>query len=122
MRFDRPLGVGASGGHGFIRYTVEAYEPGRSITFRFTGPKGLSGTHAFDVREDEGGSVLTHTIEGAITTAFVPKWFLAIQPLHDALIEDALDNAERVLTGTVVAPARWSQWTRVLRWVFRRRR
>lgn len=33
MRFDRPLAPGASGGHGPIRYTVEVYEPGRSIRF-----------------------------------------------------------------------------------------
>ncbi|MDQ3135435.1 MAG: hypothetical protein M3Q76_11655, partial [Acidobacteriota bacterium] len=29
MKLDRPLGVGAKGGHGPIRYVVEAYEPGR---------------------------------------------------------------------------------------------
>ncbi len=36
MRLDRPLEVGASGGHGPIRYTVEAYEPGRWVRFRST--------------------------------------------------------------------------------------
>jgi hypothetical protein len=29
MRFDRPLGVGARGGHGPVRYAVGAYVPGR---------------------------------------------------------------------------------------------
>jgi hypothetical protein len=29
MKFDRPLSVGAVGGHGPIRYTVESYQPGR---------------------------------------------------------------------------------------------
>jgi hypothetical protein len=29
MRFDRPLVVGADGGHGPVLYAVEAYEPGR---------------------------------------------------------------------------------------------
>lgn len=28
MRLDRPLGAGAVGGHGAIRYTVQRYEPG----------------------------------------------------------------------------------------------
>jgi hypothetical protein len=27
IRFDRPLGIGAVGGHGPIGYTVEAYNP-----------------------------------------------------------------------------------------------
>ena len=47
MRFDRPLTVGAIGGHGPIRYTVEEYEPGRMIRFRFTGPPGFHGGHGF---------------------------------------------------------------------------
>src|SRR5438128_791395 len=42
IRLDRALGVGAAGGHGPIRYTVEAYAPGHSVRCRFTGPKGLS--------------------------------------------------------------------------------
>jgi len=42
MKFDRPLQVGAVGGHGPIRYTVEAYEPGRRIRFRFTAPRSWS--------------------------------------------------------------------------------
>ena len=45
MRFDRPLAVGARGGHGPIRYDVAAYAPGRSVRFRFTGPKGFNGFH-----------------------------------------------------------------------------
>ena len=122
MRFDRPLGVGATGGHGFIRYSVEEYREGRSITFRITGPKGFSGTHAFDVSEDGSATLLTHTIDGGITLAFAPRWFGVVRPLHDALMEDALDNAERETTGSATAPARWSWWTRMLRRAFRRRR
>jgi hypothetical protein len=122
MRFDRPLGVGAAGGHAFIRYSVEDYQEGRSILFRITGPKGFSGTHALDVLEDGSATVLTHTIDGEITMAFAPKWFGVVRPLHDALMGDALDNAERETTGAVRTPARWSWWTRVLRKAFRRRR
>ncbi len=45
MEFDGPLGVGATGGHKPIRYSVEAYQPGQSIRFRFLGPKGFDGFH-----------------------------------------------------------------------------
>src|SRR5918992_4999972 len=43
--FDRPLGVGARGGHGPIRYTVVAYEPGRRIAFEFEPRAGPRGQH-----------------------------------------------------------------------------
>ena len=49
IRFDRPLGVGARGGHGPIRYFVEAYTPAHSIRFRFTEPKGFKGWHACEI-------------------------------------------------------------------------
>jgi len=119
MRLDRPIGIGATGGHGFVRYYVEAYEPGRSVVFRFTGPAGLDGTHAFEVEADGGVAVLTHTIDGTTTIRFAPKWLAAVRPLHDALMEDALDNAERETTGSVGDPARW--WVRFLRRLFRPR-
>ena len=45
LEFDRPLSVGAVGGHGPVRYFVEAYTPCKSIRFRFTRPKGFSGYH-----------------------------------------------------------------------------
>lgn len=48
MEFDRPLSVGARGGHGPIRYFVEEYVPGESIKFRFTGPKGFNGFHGYE--------------------------------------------------------------------------
>jgi hypothetical protein len=46
---------------------------------------------------------------------FIPAWSTVVRPLHDALIEDALDNAERETTGTVAEPAGWSWWVRTLR-------
>jgi hypothetical protein len=42
MEFDLPLSVGATGGHGPVRYFVESYTPSQAIRFRFTGPKGLT--------------------------------------------------------------------------------
>jgi len=46
MRLDRPLGVGAVGGHGPIRYCVESYSPGRSVQFRFIEPRGFAASTA----------------------------------------------------------------------------
>ena len=122
MRFDRPLGTGADGGHGFIRYDVAAFEPGHSATFRFKGPRGLTGTHGFETATAAGGTVLSHTIAGRASWWFAPVWLAVIRPVHDALIEDALDNAERESTGTAAEPARWSWWVRTLRRVLARRR
>ena len=121
MRFDRPLEVGADGGHGPIRYAVEAYTPSESVVFRFKGPKGLSGVHRLDISPTDRGATLTHTIDGAASPRFVIPWKLVFEPLHDALTEDALDNAERAVTGEVSSPAEWSRWVRLLRWVYRRR-
>lgn len=42
-------------------------------------------------------------------------WPLVFRPLHNALIEDALDNAEQQVTGHLQHPARWSAYVRVLR-------
>jgi hypothetical protein len=47
--FDRPLAVGAGGGHGGIPYTIVAYEPGRRIAFEFEPGSGLRGHHRFEV-------------------------------------------------------------------------
>jgi hypothetical protein len=63
MEFDRILSVGAVGGHGPIRYFVEAYVPGKSIRFRFTGPRGFNGYHGYEVLELTPQScVLRHTL------------------------------------------------------------
>ena len=64
MKFDRPLIVGAKGGHGPIRYFIEQYTPGKSIKFRFTGPKGFDGFHAFEVMDGTNNSVgLRHILK-----------------------------------------------------------
>lgn len=122
MRFDRPLGPGADGGHGPIRYRVEEHEPGRRATFRFSGPAGLTGTHEWAVAEAPSGCTLRHTIEGHATGRMVLAWPLVFRPLHDALIEDALDKAEQALTGAVARPRSWSWWVRLLRRRAARRR
>jgi hypothetical protein len=61
MRFDRPLGVGAAGGHGPIRYAVEEFVPGRRVVFRFTGPRGFKGGHRLEILPaGEDRTILRH--------------------------------------------------------------
>jgi hypothetical protein len=122
MAFDRPLGVGAAGGHGPVRYVVEAYAPGQSIRLRFTGPRGFDGHHRLEiVNITEQHCVLRHTIEMTTRGAARLTWPLFFRPLHDALLEDALAVAEASLGQTpLVRP--WSLRVRVLRWLVSRGR
>lgn len=116
MRLDRPLSVGAAGGHGPIRYFVEAYQPGERIRFRFTAPRGFVGTHELDVEETAAGTLrVRHAISMQTEGAARLTWPLLFRPLHDALIEDALDCAEGHCTGSPVAPKSWSLRVRLLR-------
>ena len=115
MRFDRPLAVGATGGHGPIRYFIEEYEPGRLVRFRFTGPPGFLGTHAFVVEpEGTAGTRLRHELLMRTTGPARLSWPVVFRPLHDALIEDAFDRAA-LATGQAPAAPTWSPWVRFLR-------
>jgi hypothetical protein len=70
MVLDAPLGVGAAGGHGPIRYVVDAFEPGQRVRFRFTAPRGFDGWHALEVLDATSvHCVLEHRIEMNITGA-----------------------------------------------------
>lgn len=126
MRFDGPLSVGARGGHGPIRYEVAAYEPGRRVRFRFTGPAGFHGHHGFEVHGIVGGDdrvpavVLLHELRMHTSGWAKVSWPLAYRPLHDALIEDALDQAA-LAVGEVPRRAGWTPWVRLLRSVLARR-
>jgi hypothetical protein len=122
MRLDRPLGTEASGGHGPIRYVVESYEPGVNVRFRFTAPAGFDGWHGFDAEATAPHrSRLRHVLEMGVFGRAAVSWSLAFRPLHDALIEDALDRAA-VATGGEPVRAGWSLWVRILRRLLRRRR
>ncbi|MEU9865544.1 SRPBCC family protein [Streptomyces sp. NPDC047971] len=111
MAFDRPLSPGAKGGHGPVRYTVAAYVPGTWIRFTFTGPRGFHGFHEYAVLPvDEARTVLRHTLSMRVRGPARLTWPLAYRWMHDALVEDSLDLAER--------PARraaWSPYVRLLR-------
>jgi hypothetical protein len=122
MCFDRPLGVGASGGHGPIGYVVESYTPSRDVRFRFTEPEGFLGCHRFEVEPvDATKTRLRHVIEMQVTAKAWLAWAIAIRPLHDALLEDLLDRAETV-AGKRPPNRRWSARVRFIRWAMRRRR
>lgn len=116
MRLDRPLQVGADGGHGDVRYRVSMYEPGRRVRFEFHRSTGIDGYHELTVEAlDHHRSRMRHTLEGqprGVMRVLVP---LMVEQLHDALLEDLLDNAERATTGQVDKPARWSPWVRFWR-------
>ncbi len=116
MKFDRPLGVGAAGGHGPIRYVVESYVPGRSAWFRFTGPAGFDGGHGFElIDHGDGRTTLRHTVRMETRGPALVSWPLAYRWMHDALVEDGLDCAEAAF-GLRPQPQPWSAWVRLLRW------
>lgn len=120
MRLDRPLAVGAKGGHGPIRYTVEDYAPGTSVQFRFTAPRGFHGTHSFTLEPLNSGAVrLRHALMMQTEGRARLTWPLVFRPLHDALVEDAFDRAERSL-GLPSRERGWSLTVRVLRWILKR--
>jgi hypothetical protein len=108
MEFDRPLEVGADGGHGSIRYTCTAYERGRRIEFAF---KHLNGTHALEA----DGNTLRHTL---VTHPASPlpwaRWTFVIRWLHDACLEELLDNAETAAGRPPRRPSRRSPFVRLL--------
>jgi Protein of unknown function (DUF3995) len=104
IEFDRPLGPGAKGGHGLIRYDVERYEPGRRVVFRFARRSGLDGIHVFEVEPiDARRSRLTHTLDTRVGWTLMPVYPVLLAA-HDALLEDLLDNAERAAGGSPAPP------------------
>ncbi len=122
MRFDRPLGPGAHGGHGPIRYTVSEHVAGERVLFTFTGPRGLNGEHGFELLRAAGQPpILRHTFKGSVAGLMRVGWALIFGPLHDALLEDALHSAERSLRGERPQPLAWSLYVRALRALLARR-
>lgn len=118
MKFDRPLAVGATGGHGPIRYFVEEYKPSQSIKFRFTGPKGFEGYHSYEtISLKNEMTLLRHTLKMTTHGRAVVSWPFIFRPMHDALLEDSLATAQASL-GITADVKPWSYWVRMLRWLF----
>jgi hypothetical protein len=118
MKFDTLLQEGARGGHGPVRYRVTEYVPGCRVVFQFDGDGltgGLDGRHLFEVISRRDGAVIRHVVDADCDFRMWAKWLILIEPLHDALIEDAFDRVEKKLHGVVAKRARWSLWVRFLR-------
>jgi hypothetical protein len=114
LRFDRALGLGARGGHGVIRYAVEAYEPGSFVQFRFEPGQGLAGFHRFDIVPlSDGRTRLAHTLDTRLEgTARLMRPLLL--RMHDTLIRQLLDNAQRATGGRVEQPTPMAWWMRAM--------
>jgi hypothetical protein len=116
MILDRGLVVGSKGGHGMIRYSVDAYEPGRSVTFRFADGLGIVGTHSFTATDDgAGGTVLRHEIHGQTEGSMRLLWPFVIRWMHDTVVEDALDTAEASLRSEPTPVRRPSRYVSFLK-------
>lgn len=116
MELDGPVAVGASGGHGPIRYTVTAYEPGRLVEFTFAPGMGLAGRHTFTAEPAGAGRTrLRHVAEGRVTGVMRLAWPLVVRALHDAVLEDLLDRAATAVGRPPAARATWSPWVRLVR-------
>jgi hypothetical protein len=113
MTFDRPLGVGARGGHGRVRYSVTEYEPGRRVRFAFTPPD--SGFHEMTVEPmGERRCRVRHVLETRPRGVHRVLWPTVVRPVHDSMVEEILDNIEHVATGGVAHPVTWSPRLRLL--------
>lgn len=113
MRFDGPLAVGAVGGHGPVRYSVSAYEPGRRVRFTFAPPD--NGFHEMTVEPlGPGRCVVRHVLEQDLRGARLLLWLTVVKAVHGTVVEECFDNIERAAAGGVERPVRWSAWVRLL--------
>ena len=115
MKFKGGIQVGAKGGHGPIRYTVEKYNPNDVIQFRFSNPTGFKGIHKLEINElNNGQTQIKHTIDMETEGKGTLLWIFAIRSLHNALIEDAFDKLETNLSKDKKS-TNWNLWVRMLR-------
>jgi hypothetical protein len=116
IRLDRGLTTGSKGGHGSIRYSMIEYEPGVRIRFAFDPTIGATGYHELRVEPvDAKRARLVHEMVCGLHGRMRLLWPLAIRWLHEALLQDLLDNAQLAATGRLGTPVRWSRWVRRLR-------
>ena len=119
MRFKEDIGIGAKGGHGPIKYTIEKYNPTKEIQFRFTKPKGFDGIHKLELKEcSDQKTEIIHTIDIKTSKKATLQWLLFIRQLHNALIEDAFDKLENNLTDNR-QQTQWNLWVKTLRYYFK---
>lgn len=115
MKFKDGIQVGAKGGHGPIRYTVEKYNPNEIIQFRFSRPTGFNGIHKFEIKElDKEKTEIKHTINMNTAGKGTLIWAFAIRSLHNALIEDGFDKLENNFSNNRKS-TEWNMWVRFIR-------
>jgi len=122
---DKGLTVGATGGHAVIRYRVAEYIPGRRVEYAFGSIALLPvfrGRHYFEVIPRAGETVLRHTIDVQTVPGTWFRWKVMVECLHDALLEDLFDKAERNLGVARPHRSRWSWYVRLMVWVRKRHR
>jgi len=118
MKFRKGLVESADGGHWPIRYLIEKYELKEFIQFKFSKPIGFNGIHKFEILELENGKTeLKHTIDMDAVGKGLLIWVIAIRPLHNALLEDALDKVENQYL-TEKRKTKWTIWVKILRKIF----
>jgi len=123
MVLDGGLAPGSCGGHGLIVYKVSEHVPGRRVEFEF-GPmarlRTFRGRHYFEVLPRGEQTILRHSIDVDTDFATWLQWKLVIEHLHDSLMENAFDKAERNAGLPEPHRSRWSLRVRFLRWLVRR--
>ena len=125
MILDRGLVPGSRGGHSLIRYRVSQYLPGRRVEFEFEPMPHLArfaGRHYFEAFRRGGRTILRHIIDVEVDFRTWIYWKVFVEPVHDALIEDAFDKVE--VHAGIPQPhrSRWSFYVRFLRWLRSKRR
>lgn len=119
MKFKDGMKVGAKGGHGPIRYSIEELKKGESILFRFSKPNGFDGTHGFKLEALESQkSKITHTIKMTTRGIGSLTWSLGVKQLHDALAEDAMDKVENHFSKEK-KKTEWSLYVKTLRTILK---
>jgi hypothetical protein len=106
-------------GFGFLRHELAEHRPGERIVFRITGPRGLRGTHGWDLSPEDGHSRLRHTVDAECTGLMRVAWPLVVQPIHEAVHEDVLDRAQAAVGGPAIEHP-WSRRVRAVRWAVKK--
>lgn len=92
LRLDGGLVAGARGGHGPVSYVVASVSQDE-VVFQFERPFPFVGTHRFELTgEGPRSTIIIHELVGQPRGAMKVIWPLVMEPLHDALVEDAFDR------------------------------
>jgi hypothetical protein len=88
-------------GHGPFRFLLRSWD---GYVWRVDVVGSLTGWHGFDLAADGDACLITHTLEIAGSLSSRVAW-MAIEPIHDWVVEAMFDRLEHALA-TGVVPAR----------------